>query len=368
MHAPDDEFIVECSGLAKRYGDVVAVDDANLAVRSGEVLALLGPSGCGKTTTLRLIAGFERPDRGTVHLAGDVVAGGDTFVPAERRRVGVVFQEFALFPHLSVRANIGYGVRDRSERASRVDEMLDLVGLAGLGARKPHELSGGQQQRIALARALAPRPALVLLDEPFSNLDAALRAQVRGEVRAILHDAGATAVVVTHDQEEALSLADRVAVMRSGRILQVDTPHAVYDTPTDLFVATFVGDAAVLPGRVNGRGDRIDTAIGALTLGRSLPTGAYDVVLRPETVRVTSGHGGTGGDGGDGVVHEVSFFGHDQLVTVVLPDGHVLRARLGTDQQVTQGERVAVDVVGPVLAFPTAAADTTSASAPLVAP
>ena len=276
------------------------------------MLALLGPSGCGKTTTLRLIAGFERPDAGSVVLDGEEVAGRQPLRARGTRRVGVVFQDYALFPHLTVARNVGYGV-ERDRRTERVAEMLELVGLADAGDRLPHELSGGQQQRVALARALAPDPALVLLDEPFSNLDAALRADVRAEVRAILAAAEATTVFVTHDQEEALSLADRIAVMRDGRILQVDTPLDVYARPDDRFVATFVGDADVLPGQADD--GRVVTAIGALALDAPVRRGAVDVVVRPERVRLRL-------DGaGDGVVAEITYFGHDQLIAVRLADG-----------------------------------------------
>jgi iron(III) transport system ATP-binding protein len=335
--------VVRCRGLTKRYGDVVAVADVALDVHRGELLALLGPSGCGKTTTLRLIAGFERPDGGEVVLDGRVVGGPDAFVPPERRRIGVVFQDYALFPHLTVEQNVAFGVRDRARRATRVAEMLELVGLSGKAHRRPHELSGGEQQRVAIARALAPDPEVVLLDEPFSNLDAALRARVRDEVRDILRAAGATSIFVTHDQEEALSLADRVAVMRSGSILQVDTPAELYAHPTDPFVATFVGDADLLPGEADGR--TVTTVLGTHHLAGGGTTGPVDVVVRPEKVRLRL-------DGsGQGTVSRITYFGHDQVIEVALRGGGRVRSRTGPGNHLVEGDRVAVQLTDGVVVF-----------------
>jgi iron(III) transport system ATP-binding protein len=345
-----DEPVVSVRGLTKRFGALTAVNDLDLDVADGELLALLGPSGCGKTTALRLIAGFERPDAGRILLSGDEVAGAGRFVAPERRRVGVVFQDFALFPHLTVADNIGYGIpRDRDRRRRRVGEMLDLIGLADTAGRYPHELSGGQQQRVALGRALAPEPALVLLDEPFSNLDAALRVRMRTEVRTILAAAGATAVFVTHDQEEALSLAERVAVMRDGRLVQVDAPADLYARPVDPFVATFVGDADSLPGTSDG--STVDTPIGLLGLLEATAAGPVDVVLRPEQVRVWLDGSGIGS------VARIEYFGHDQLVEVDLPGAHRVRSRLGSTRVLVPGDRVSLAVAGGVLAFPVAAPD-----------
>lgn len=281
-----EALAVRVAGLRRAFGDVVAVDDVDLDVRPGEMLTVLGPSGCGKTTVLRLIAGLDRPDAGTIDIGGRRVSGSGASVPPERRRVGMVFQDVALFPHLSVRANIGYGLRTDPDREVRVRELLNLVDLPDIGERMPHELSGGMQQRVAVARALAPRPDVVLLDEPFSSLDAALRTQLRGDVREILRAAGSAAIFVTHDQDEALTLGDRIAVMVRGRVEQVAPPEVIYGEPASPFVATFVGTANLVHGEVVG--GTATTRFGAVRLvGRRHEDRTRGlVVLRPEHLDV----------------------------------------------------------------------------------
>jgi iron(III) transport system ATP-binding protein len=274
--------------LTKRYGAGAGVRALDLVLAPGELVALIGPSGCGKSTTLRLIAGHERPDGGTIRIAGRTVADRHRFTRPERRRVGLMFQQPTLFPHLSVAGNIGFGLDalSRPARRSRIAEALDLVRLDHLAERYPHELSGGEQQRVALARALAPRPAVLLLDEPFSSLDESLRTQIRRDTVAALADTGTTAVMVTHNQTEALSVGHRVAVMRHGAIEQVDTPQEVFDHPSSRFVASFVGDPTFLPTRLH-RG-RLRCEIGVVPTPAGVPLGDEDleVVLRPHEVSI----------------------------------------------------------------------------------
>lgn len=336
---------LEITSLSKSYNQTPVLQHVSLSVKAGQIVALLGPSGCGKTTTLRLIAGFEWPDAGTIAIKGRVVASETVRVPAEDRRVGMVFQEYALFPHLSVNDNIAFGLKGSSrEKQARAAEMLALVGLSDLGGRMPYELSGGQQQRIALARALAPQPDILLLDEPFSNLDAALRGQVRAEVRAILKRAGITCIFVTHDQEEALSLADEVAVMLAGRVAQVASPQRVYRHPATPQVATFVGEANFLPGEANG--ERVECALGHLRLDEPA-RGSVSVMLRPEWLRLDGDESNPAA-----VIEWREFYGHDQRIGLRLADGTALVARADSADEHNPGDTVRVSVRSVVRAFP----------------
>ncbi len=350
--------IIRLKNVVKQYDAVTAVSAVSLDVRRGEILVLLGSSGCGKTTLLRLIAGLERPNEGEVWLNDHLVAGREAWVPPEQRQIGMVFQDYALFPHLTVNQNIGFaltGLRPKQQQP-RIQAMLDLVGLGGVGERFPHQLSGGQQQRVALARALAAEPTVVLLDEPFSNLDAALRKFMRDEVRRILQEAGATAVFVTHDQEEAMSIADRVAVLNQGRLLQVGTPGDLYRYPKVRHVATFLGEANMIAGEANGT--TVDTALGQLVLAEPA-YGTVDVMVRPEAIMLQ-----TDGDGA-AEVSERRFFGHYQLIDVRLADGSTVEARVWAQSEVAEGQRVDVSVNGDVVAFHTEAEAVNSANGEL---
>jgi iron(III) transport system ATP-binding protein len=334
--------MIRLDRVTKRYGDVAAVDDASLCVDRGEIVALLGPSGCGKTTLLRLVAGFERPESGIVQLAGRKVSGTGTWVPPEQRRVGMVFQDYALFPHLTVSENVGFGIPRRA-RASRVLELLSIVGLDGLGARYPHQLSGGQQQRVALARALAPGPELVLLDEPWSNVDPSLRETLRAEVAEVIRPLGVTVVLVTHDREEAFSLADRIALMRDGKVVQEGTPEELYFAPASRWAAEFVGAGNVLRGRVVG--GLVETSIGTFPANGASNALAAEVLIRPELLELEPDPGGAG----EVVARE--FRGHDVFYRVLL-DGMELVSHRPSTEVVPLGARVSIRLHGgrvPVL-------------------
>jgi iron(III) transport system ATP-binding protein len=354
---------VTVRGVWKSYGAHSVLRGVDLDVSEGGVTAVLGASGCGKTTLLRLLAGFDTADSGSIALHRQVVDDGRRAQAPQRRRVGFVPQDGGLFPHLSVAANVGFGL-PRQQRRARVRELLEMVGLPDLADRAPHQLSGGQQQRVALARALAARPALVLLDEPFSALDAALRSQLRDDVVAVLHASATTAVLVTHDQDEALSTADHVAVMRDGQIAQTASPAVLYRQPVDAGVARFIGAANLLPGRVQGR--TATCVLGALPLlddTPRLPTDAL-IMIRPEQLRLTPTDRTAGHVDREptGRIVRREYHGHDTVLTVELHTSHVdaisdagtrprLIARISAT--VLPDDLVTIAVEGPVVALPT---------------
>ena len=354
---------VVVSGLYKSFGTQPVLTGVDLSVPAGSFTAILGPSGSGKTTLLRVLAGFERADRGTVSLGGTVVDDGDgRTIDPEHRRIGYVSQEGSLFPHLDVEANVGFGLPRRERHGSRVGELLDAVGLGGLGRRYPHQLSGGQQQRVAVARALAIRPAVVLLDEPFASLDAHLRSSVRSDVKQILAGTGTTAILVTHDQDEALSLADLVAVIREGRIAQCAPPHDIYASPVDPELSRFVGEANLVEGTVHG--EMVMTGLGELAVttpgdegGRPL-SGRVRVMVRPEQLVLgavdTAGVAGVAGVAA--VVRSSEYFGHDTIVVVRAEGSDLpeLVARITGGTPPAPGSRVSLRVSGGVVAWPLA--------------
>jgi len=351
---------VSIAGVAKAFGGHAVLSGVDLEVPSGSFTAILGPSGSGKTTLLRIIAGFERPDAGEVRLGKRVVDDADHgFVPCERRRIGYVPQEGALFPHLNVGRNVAFGLAREDRRGTQVGELLELVGLSGLARRYPHQLSGGQQQRVALARALAPGPEIVLLDEPFSSLDASLRASVRADVHDVLRLSGATSILVTHDQDEALSMADQVAILRGGVIAQINTPSSLYRLPRDAELAQFLGEANLVEGTADGK--MVLTALGELemaprpgsdggTPGRALADGRVRVMVRPEQLVLDE----AGARGVSSVVRSYEYFGHDAVVRVQPESGGLpeLVVRITGAAPLAPGTRVGLTVQGAVMVWP----------------
>jgi iron(III) transport system ATP-binding protein len=352
------ESALVLDGVTKRYGGVVAACALHLEAAPGELVTLIGPSGCGKSTTLRLVAGLERLDDGVIRIADEVVAGGRTWQPPERRRVGLVFQDHALFPHLTVAKNVAFGLNRlaRAEQRSRVGEVLEMVRLGPLAGRYPHELSGGEQQRVALARALAPRPAVVLLDEPFSSLDETLRAQVRADTVAVLRETGTTSMLVTHDQTEALSTGDRVVVMRKGVIEQDDLPHRVFERPASRFVASFMGDADFLPANVRDALLTCEIGVVSTVPGWGAVNVDVDVVLRPHEVALTPA------PDSPARVIAVEYHGAFVLHTVRLGSGRTLRSWQAHSVRYPVGTNVAVTVVPGV--SPTLLVGDTAVTAP----
>ena len=325
--------------VGKRYGAVAALSDVSLSMEKGSRLAVLGPSGSGKTTLLRILAGFEAPDTGRVVLDGDILAGDAVLVPSHKRRIGIVMQDGALFPHLTVAENVGFGLaRAMPGRAARIAQLLEMVGLdAAMGRRSPDALSGGQQQRVALARALARAPRLMLLDEPFSALDTALRDTTRKAVADLLHAAGITTILVTHDQAEALSFADQVAVMGDGHLLQLGTPEAVYRHPVSKQVATALGEAIILPARIAD--GAAHCALGALMVNDPTPRAAAEIMIRPEQIML-------GPAGAAGTVIDRDFAGAFCAITLRLMDGQLVQLRQSSVTAPAEGTRVGVSVLG----------------------
>ncbi len=342
---PTLKTAVRVEHLHKSFGRFTAICDVSLGVHEGEILGLLGPSGCGKTTLLRLIAGLDTPDAGEIRVGDRCVAAANVFVPPEQRSLGMVFQDFALFPHLTVAENIAFGLQQqrlsKQQIQERVAAVLALVHLEGMQKRYPHELSGGQQQRVALARAIAPQPAVILLDEPLSNLDAQVRLQLREELRTILKGTGTTAIFVTHDQEEALSLSDRLAVMRQGKIEQVGTPQEIYCQPASRFVAGFITQANFLPACAEGY--QVRTDVGTFPLLEALAKGEGEVMIREEDLQLQPDTEATSCF----VIRDRQFLGREYRYCIQLPCGKELHARqpLAVDIPIGTAVKVAAEVV-----------------------
>ncbi|WP_369684837.1 ABC transporter ATP-binding protein [Halalkalicoccus sp. NIPERK01] len=349
---PSNEDALELDGVTKSFDGERVVEDVSVAVREGEVLTLVGPSGCGKTTTLRLIAGLEEPDAGTVAVRGETLADGGASTAIEGRNVGIVFQDFALFPHKTVAENVAFGLWgvEEAERDRRIARLLDLVGLSDHAEHYPAELSGGQKQRVALARSLAPEPDVLLLDEPLSNLDAGLRVEMREAVRRVLEEVAVTAVWVTHDQEEALSIGDRVAVMDDGRLRQVGPPHDVFMQPVSRTVADFLGEASYLPGR--RRDGTVETPVGPIDADRLVGYEGPrpDVLVRPDDVSIER----AGDDRADGTIGYRRFNGPTVSYRVTLENGDVVDCTASNDELLDRGTAVDLRVVAShrLRAFP----------------
>ena len=337
MMTKTDPPLIECTGLGKSYETIEAVSELGFELEESESASILGPSGCGKSTLLRLIAGLDVPDRGSVSLYGKEISTSQRMLPPEKRRFGMVFQDFALFPHMSVGANIAYGVRgSKDEKKKRVGELLDLISMPHLAAQMPHQLSGGEQQRVAVARSLAPRPRLILLDEPFSNLDYQLRVQLRRDIRDILRQQGVASLLVTHDQNEAITFSERMLLMNRGRLVQNGKPSEIYRYPKTLWAARFVGEANQL--KVHHVEGNRQTPLGILHFAKISSDAAASMMIRPEEIHLQPPEKGFPG----GSIVSIEFAGPVQNLVVRLDSGEDLRVATSPKRIWTEGESVSV--------------------------
>ena len=335
-----DNLLIRTRSISKSYDEEQVLSDFNLDVWKGSITGILGSSGSGKTTALRLIAGFDRPDAGIIEMKNEVIVSDEVWLPPERRNIGMVFQDYALFPHLTVEKNIAFGLGKNDLEKGRLKEVIDMCNLSGLINKFPQELSGGQQQRVALARALAPNPEVVLLDEPFTSLDAQMARVLRDEVVELLKNTETTAIIVTHDQEEALSVCDVVSVLEKGKIIQSSTPQEIYLNPVSKTVANSVGDPNILKGfSIDGR---VETSLGTFV---SAYEGALDVSIRPECIELNLDSEGSY------IVKECTFYGHDQVISFQNSKGEVFRARSLPNTIYEAGDKVNIEI-SEVTTFP----------------
>jgi|TARA_B100001996_G_scaffold305432_1_gene246508 iron(III) transport system ATP-binding protein len=335
-----DNLIIRARSLEKSYGDETVLTDFNLDVWKGSIFGILGVSGSGKTTALRLLAGFENPDSGIIEMYDKIVYDEETNIPPEERNIGMVFQDYALFPHLNVEKNIGFGLTSKDINKGRLEEVLEMCNLKKYRNKFPQDISGGQQQRVALARALAPKPDVVLLDEPFTSLDAHMARDLRDEVVSLLRETETTAILVTHDQEEALSVCDIVSVLEEGKVMQSATPQEIYLNPVSQNVANSVGDPNILKGF--SRNGRVETALGTFV---SAYEGALDVSIRPECIELSLDSKGAY------VVKECIFYGHDQVVSFENSAGQIFRSRSLPSTIFESGDKISIEI-SEVTTFP----------------